>query len=163
MRLSRRLLVIALLLCLLISLACVAYPIYVIRPFRSQGARELAAALAVSRYRSPVTFIATVISAGCLVLYWAREKRRSFRALAAAAFCATAALVVLARINVYEIMFHPNEHPAFKTAADMKLDQDEKVIAVKVGSIARAYPIRGLAYHHIANDVVDKLAIVATY
>jgi hypothetical protein len=33
--------------CLAVSLFCVAYPIYVTRPFRAQGARELMAALAV--------------------------------------------------------------------------------------------------------------------
>ena len=163
MRIPRRLPLITLLLCLFISLAYVAYPMYVIRPFRPQGARELAAALSISRFRTSITLIATLISAGCLILYWLLEGRRLFLALAAGAFCAVAALAILARINVYEIMFHPNEHPSFKAAADMKLDPDEKVIAVKIGTVARAYPIRNLAYHHIANDVVAKLAIVATY
>jgi hypothetical protein len=72
-------------------------------------------------------------------------------------------MAFLARVNVYEIMFHPIGHPSFAAAADVKLDKDEKVIAVKIGTVARAYPIRGLSYHHIANDVVDKTAIVATY
>ncbi len=44
-----------------------------------------------------------------------------------------------------------------------KLDKDEKVIAVKIGASARAYPIRGMSYHHIINDVVGNVAIVATY
>ena len=37
-----------LLACLAVGLICVAYPIYVIRPFRHQGAGELAVALAVT-------------------------------------------------------------------------------------------------------------------
>ena len=44
-----------------------------------------------------------------------------------------------------------------------KLDKSEKVIAVKIGAAARAYPIRIISYHHVINDVVDKTAIVATY
>jgi hypothetical protein len=47
--------ILVLLACLAVSLFCVAYPIYVIRPFRAQGTRELLAALSVLRYRNAVT------------------------------------------------------------------------------------------------------------
>ena len=70
---------------------------------------------------------------------------------------------VLARVNVYELMFHPMGPPSFTAAHEAKLDKDEKVIAVQVGGQARAYPIRGMSYHHIVNDVVGGVAIVATY
>jgi len=45
----------------------------------------------------------------------------------------------------------------------VKLDDDEKVIVVKIGDAARAYPIRSISYHHVVNDVVGQEAIVATY
>ena len=73
------------------------------------------------------------------------------------------ALVALARVNVYELMFHPDDHPEFAAAADVKLDKDDKLIAVKMGGSARAYPIRTMGYHHIVNDLVGGTAIVATY
>jgi len=60
-------------------------------------------------------------------------------------------------------MFHPDARPSFAAASRMKLDKDEKVIAVKIGAAARAYPIRNISYHHVINDVIDKVAIVATY
>jgi hypothetical protein len=44
-----------------------------------------------------------------------------------------------------------------------KLDGKEMVIAVNVGGAARAYPIRIISYHHIANDTVGGVPIVATY
>jgi len=72
-------------------------------------------------------------------------------------------LAVLARVNVYELMFHPIDRVEFVAAADLKLDKDDKLIAVKVGGSARAYPIRTMGYHHIANDLVGGTAIVATY
>ncbi len=72
-------------------------------------------------------------------------------------------LAVLARVNVFELMFHPNEHPSFAAAAQVKLDADEKVLAVKIGDQARAYPVRSMAYHHLVNDTVESKAIVATY
>jgi hypothetical protein len=60
-------------------------------------------------------------------------------------------------------MFHPIGRASFSSAPQVKLDKDEKVIAVNIGGEARAYPIRSMSYHHLINDVVDKLAIVATY
>jgi hypothetical protein len=74
-----------------------------------------------------------------------------------------AVLAVLARVNVYELMFRPIDHASFAAASRSKLDKDEKVIAVKVGGEARAYPIRNMSYHHLINDVVGRTAIVATY
>jgi hypothetical protein len=34
---------------------------------------------------------------------------------------------------------------------------------VKLGGESRAYPVRMMAYHHIVNDVVGGVPIVATY
>jgi len=73
------------------------------------------------------------------------------------------AMAFLARVNVYELMFHPIQKPAFQAAREVKLDGAEKVIAVRIGAEARAYPIRGMSYHHMVNDVVGGAAIVATY
>jgi hypothetical protein len=72
-------------------------------------------------------------------------------------------LAFLARVNIYELMFHPLIHPSFTAARDVKLDGAEKVIAVRIGGEARAYPIRGMSYHHVVNDVLGGIAIVATY
>jgi hypothetical protein len=150
-------------LCLLLSIACVAYPLYVIRPFRAQGPTELAAALLVLQYRTPAAILAALASAACLWLYLRENPSRGSRILGIAACCLTVLMAFLTRVNIYEQMFHPNTHPSFSAAAAAKLDKDEKVLSVKIGSVARAYPIRGLSYHHIANDVVEKTAIVATY
>ena len=66
-------------------------------------------------------------------------------------------------MNVYELMFHPDQHPTFTAAREVKLDGAEKVIAVRAGGEARAYPIRGMSYHHVVIDVLGGVAIVATY
>jgi hypothetical protein len=73
------------------------------------------------------------------------------------------ALAALSRVNVYELMFHPLGSPAFESAGESRLDKDEKVIAIEVNGAARAYPIRGMSYHHIVNDMVGGVPIVATY
>ncbi len=152
-----------LLACLAVSLACVAYPLYVIRPFRAQGARELALALSVARIRPVVTAVFALIAIAALVPYWRMRPQRWRRGLASFAVLLTCALVILARVNVFEQMFHPVETASFSAANVAKLDPDDKVLAIKVGQTARGYPIRSIAYHHMVNDLVGGRAIVATY
>jgi len=140
---------------LAIAFFCLAYPLYVIRPFRHQGPRELALALAVIQIRPVVTVLAILASVACLFFY-----RRLWAAVAVLAVCICAGL---SHVNVYEIMFHPMGSPSFETVEATKLDGKEMVIAVNMGGTARAYPIRIISYHHIANDTVGGVPIVATY
>jgi hypothetical protein len=161
---ARRKFIFVLLGCLAVSLIAVVYPIYVIRPFRTQGARELAAALVVMRWRPAITLISAAAALAMLACYWRSQLRRWCRYLVAACAGLVCLLAVLARVNIYEqLMFHPDTHPTFQVASQAKLDGRERVISVKIGGSARAYPIRAISYHHVINDVVDRVAIVATY
>jgi len=153
-----------LLVCVAVSLVCVAYPIYVIRPFRAQGPRELAVALLVMRYRLLVTVISALTAIGVVVMYWRSQAKVWRKILATLGGALVCVLAALARVNVYEsLMFHPVDHPAFAAVNEVKVDKDDKMLVVKVGGIARAYPIRTMGYHHIVNDFVGGTAIVATY
>ncbi len=78
-------------------------------------------------------------------------------------FVLAAAGAVLTHVNIFEKMFHPYDSPAFASADAVKVDLDDKVLAVKVGQDARAYPIRTMGYHHIVNDVVGGVPIAVTY
>ena len=146
-----------------VSFATIAYPIYVIRPFRHQGPRELAAALAILQVRPPIELACALCALGGLLWYWRSRPERSPRAWAIAGAFLVCAFAVLSRVNVYELMFHPDTHPLFAPVQQVKLDPDDKVLAVKLGGSARAYPIRSMGYHHIINDVVGQEPIVATY
>jgi hypothetical protein len=141
----------------------VIYPVYVIRPFRAQGAHELAVALVVSRFRPAVTVVSAVAGMLALAIYWQVQARRPRRILLATGAVLTLALALLARVNIYEMMFHPIERASFTSASQVRLDKNEKVIAVRIGDKARAYPIRSMSYHHLINDVVGELAILPTY
>jgi len=160
---KRRLLAFSMLAVLAVSLFSVAYPIYVIRPFRHQGAGELAAALVVSRFRADITALVAIAALVACVSYWRLQPGKWWRALATAGAIFAAIFAVLARVNVYELMFHPDARPSFSAARDSHLDGDEKVIAIRVAGEARAYPIRDISYHHVINDVVGGQAVVATY
>ena len=145
--------------CLAVAIFALVYPLYVIWPFRAQGTRELVAALAVLRWRPLAMGICVGIAGAAAVGYWRAGARvRAVLGLAGVLVCAG-----LARVNIYEKMFHPMARPVFETAGAAKLDGDEKVIAVAIGAEARAYPIRSMSYHHIVNDAVGRVPIVATY
>ena len=150
--------------CLAVSLLCVVYPIYVIRPFRAQGARELMVALAVSRYRPVITIVSALVAVGAAAAYWRSRARGSGRIVMVAGAVFVCVLAALARVNVYEqLMFHPIGHPEFAPASAAKVDGNDKLIVVKIGSAARAYPVRMMGYHHVVNDTVGGTALVATY
>jgi Protein of unknown function (DUF3179) len=150
---SRRTFTLVLLACLAVSLICVAYPIYVIRPFRHQGARELALALVVIRFRPVITVITAMAAIVSLIGSWRAQPLKWSRVLPVAGAALVIVLTFLARVNVYELMFHPLIHPSFTAAHEVKLDGAEKVVAVRIGREARAYPIRSMSYHHVVNDV----------
>ncbi len=150
--------------CSIVSLACVAYPIYVIRPFRAQGPRELMMALAITRYSGLITAISALAAVGAALAYWRARPGIRQRNLAVALAMSVCILAGLAHVNVYEqLMFHAADHPAFVSQAAAKIDADDKLIVVKIGGVARAYPVRIMAYHHVLNDRVGGTALVATY
>ncbi|MEO8663456.1 MAG: DUF3179 domain-containing (seleno)protein [Bryobacteraceae bacterium] len=158
---SRRGVWIVLLTCLVGAFASLVYPIYVIRPFRHQGPEELQAALAVLQWRVWVVVPCAVVSAMAAWLLW--DQRRVMRVVAVVCAVLACGFAVLTRVNVYEKMFHPIDAPAFVAARDAKFDADEMVLAVTLNGTARAYPVRPLTYHHIANDWVNGAALAATY
>jgi len=123
----------------------------------------LAASLVVSRYRNTATLTAALVALAALFLYWRVQPGRRQRVLACAGGGIVCVFAFLARVNVYEMMFHPIDRAKFSIAGKSKLNGNEKVIAVIVNGEARAYPIRAMGYHHIINDEVGKTAIVATY
>jgi Protein of unknown function (DUF3179) len=156
--------IVIILACLAVSLVSVAYPLYVIRPFRAQGARELASALVVSRFAPLLTAVSALAAVAAAIAYWRVGAPRVRRMWVAASTVLVCVLAVLARANVYEqLLFHPLAHPAFAAATDAKLDADDKLITVTINGSARAYPIREMGYHHVVNDVVGGTALAATY
>ena len=152
-----------LLCCACVSLFALLYPVYVIRPFRQQGPRELLLALAITRYRPFIEICCAILAAVTAVLVWRNTQRRFLRGTVVALVAAVVAFAVLSRVNIYEQMFHPLQRPLFQAGSQTKLDSDEEVIAVSLNGSSRAYPIRSMSYHHIVNDVLGTVPIVATY
>ncbi len=149
----------------LCALACIALffiPAFIIRPFRHQSPRALLLAMTL-RQRAPlVTVIAGVACFVLAIALWRTASRwgKSFLVLTLLLVTFSA---VMARLNYFEWMFHPIDGPQFLAQAGSKLDAKEMIMAVRLGSDARAYPISQMAYHHVLNDMVAGVPIAVTY
>ena len=108
----------------------------------------------------------TILAAGAVLtlmwVLWGRTGRFQRIAMVVAGVLVLGA-ATMARMNYFEWMFHPVQQPGFEKADDAKLDPGEMVLTVSINGDARAYPVREMAYHHIVNDVVGGVPIVATY
>ena len=81
---------------------------------------------------------------------------------------AVAALFALmawaARQNHFEWMFAPLPGPGFVRAAEASfVEPEDVVLTVAIKGDAVAFPVRQLAYHHLVEDSVGGVPIVATY
>jgi MFS family permease len=148
----------------LASLAWVATPVVLIRPFGAQTPRGLALSYAMRGRSASLTL--GLLAAGLVVaaLLWPRLMSRRGRILAGVAIVGLGGLAWFARHNHFEWMFRPLPHPEFLIAgAAEDVTKDDLVLGVAAGNEARAYPVRALAYHHVVNDAIGGEPIVATY
>jgi hypothetical protein len=137
-------------------------PAFIIRPFRHQVPRALILAMDL-RQRAP---LGTLLAAfACFVLAFAlwRTVGRWHKSILVLSLLVVMFSAVMARQNYFEWMFHPIAGPQFLAQTESKLDPKEMIMAVRLGTDARAYPISQMAYHHVLNDVVGGVPIAATY
>jgi hypothetical protein len=145
------------------ALAIVVLPAWYVQPFSPQTEQGLDRALAL-REVSPMGTVAA--AALCIVLAAAlwrgagRWPRVALLALPALALVAAG----LARFNHFEAMFEPLTAPQFAPTRDVDFVADEDmVIAVENEGDAVAFPVRQMAYHHVIQELVGGVAVVATY
>lgn len=147
----------------MVAAASVVIPLFVIRPFRPQGPTELAVAFAVRRVAPWVTATCAAGTVLAAVASWGRIPR-VWQRITVVGFCSVAlAAACLSRVNVFEKMFHPYETPMFGSVAEVPVDLDDKVLAVRIKDEAKAFPIRTMGYHHIVNDTIGGRPVAVTY
>lgn len=145
-------------------LACflLVYPLSIIQPFKHQDAQALQRALLVFRIAPLSALIVAVVAVVVLILGWRFLGKRA-RIACSLLFVLTCAAAVLVRVNPYEQMFHPAGTPQFIAIRTAKLDSRDMLTVVALNGDARGYPIREMGYHHVVNDYVGGIPIVATY
>jgi hypothetical protein len=150
-------------LCALIPLACLAVPVYVIRPFVPQNGRALAVALGVRQAAPGVSAVCAAIALAAMVRGWRRSQRTAAKTTLVILFAIALTAAWGTRINIFEKMFHPYDSPAFAPAAEVPIETNDMVLSVSLNGEARAYPVRTMGYHHVVNDTVGNVPIAVTY
>jgi|ERR1700683_3270332 Protein of unknown function (DUF3179) len=148
--------------CAFATVALFFIPAFIIRPFRYQGPRALLLAMGLHQ-RAPLGTLITGLACFFLAFSLWKTVGRWRKALIVFTLLIVTASAVMARQNYFEWMFHPIAGPHFLVQSETKLDSKEMIMAVRLGSDARAYPISQMAYHHILNDVVAGVPIAVTY
>jgi hypothetical protein len=137
-------------------------PAFIIRPFTHQTSRGLALAMALRQSAPWATLVLSLICLLFALALW-RTSNRWRKIVLSVVMLLVVFSAVMARLNYFEWMFHPIENAQFESASASKLDPGEMILAVRFGADARAYPISQMAYHHVLNDVVGGVPLVATY
>ena len=149
---------------LLLSLAFVAVPVFLIQPFRPQtpGTLEISYRL---RQWSPLLTLLFFIGAAALVIWqWNSARRWWQRSLMVFLLLLLLPTIWFARQNHFEWMFSPIRQSAYVGPADATFVRDtDMVLAVTINNEAVAYPVRLMAYHHLVQDTVGGTPICATY
>src|SRR5271156_4236920 len=99
------------LVCAAVSVACVAIPMFVIRPFRPQGVGEMSLALGV-RHAGPWVSGLCALAVLLLVIRLWRTARVGSRIVLVGLVVFALAGGVLTHVNIFEKMFHPYDSPA---------------------------------------------------
>jgi hypothetical protein len=160
---SRRVMWLTLLLVTLSALAIVVVPVWIIQPFKGQTARGLEVSYALRRWSPLVTFVVVAISLVLVSRLW-RGSRWWKKALLVMVFIPLMAATWFARQNHFEWMFNPLPNAAYAKAGTVEFVGDgDIVLAVESNGESVAYPVRLMAYHHVVDDVVGGIPIVATY
>jgi thiol:disulfide interchange protein len=147
-----------------LALAVLLIPVYLIRPFAPQTPGSLALSFTLRRWSPSVTLLAAVASLLLVWRIWRTRPRVLSRVTTVLILVLVLGSVWLARQNHFEWMFAPLPDARFVRAADAEfVAPDDMVLAVTKGADAVAYPVRQLAYHHLVEDAVGKVPIVATY
>jgi len=146
------------------TVAMVFTPVWLIKPFSAQTARQVEISYLLKSWSPILTIVLALAAIGLAVFIW-RNATRWYKAIPL-----VLPLIIIfvftwfARQNHFEWMFNPIASAKFARVSETDfVADDEMVLAVKINDDAVAFPVRQMAYHHVAQDVVGGTPITATY
>ena len=161
---GRRAAWVALIIIVLAVLAVVLTPAWIIQPFRPQSQQGLEASYALRSWSPIVTLLASATLLVLMLWLWRGARAWWRRGVLIVALILTGTATWLARQNHFEWMFNPLPHAAYAKANEASFVADaDMVMAIEIGGDAVAYPVRQIAYHHVVQDTVGGIPVVATY
>ena len=160
---NRKILWLSLFVLIVIVLAIVLTPVFLIMPFKAQTPRIMEASYLMRRWSPVITILASLLILTLTIRLWLGGRWWG-RVLLVLLLVPVIAATWLARQNHFEWMFNPLPNPAYAKAAETTfVANDDRVMSVTIGNESVAYPIRLMGYHHVVQDTVGGTPIVATY
>jgi hypothetical protein len=159
----RKLLWLSLFVLIVIVLAIVLTPVFLIMPFKAQTSRILEVSYTMRRWSPVVTVLASLLIITLSIKLWLGGRWWS-RILLVLLLVPVFAATWFARQNHFEWMFNPLPNAAYARVGETTfVNNDDRVMSVTIGNESVAYPIRLMGYHHVVQDTVGGTPIVATY
>jgi hypothetical protein len=147
-----------------LALAVVLVPGVLIRPFAAQSPGAVALSFVLRRWSPWITAAALAGVLAAAAVIFRATPRWPPRAAAGLACVVVAVAAWVSRQDYFEWMFRPLPDARFVRASAASFVQPgDMVLAVARNGDAAAYPVRQLAYHHLVEDSVGGVPIVATY
>jgi hypothetical protein len=144
--------------------AIVFTPVYFIKPFSAQTETQVEISYLLKSWSPILTVIFALAAIGLAVFIWKNSKRWFGKVALIIPLLIIFVFTCFARQNHFEWMFNPLNQAKFAKVSETDfVADDEMVLAVKINDDAVAFPVRQMAYHHIAQDVVGGTPITATY
>src|SRR5215218_10670147 len=138
----RKLVWLMLFLLVVIVMAIVLTPVFLIMPFKAQSPRIMEISYMMRRWSPVVTVLGSLLILTLTIKLWLGGRwwsRIALVILLVPVFDAT----WLARQNHFEWMFNPLPDPAYAKAAEVTfINDDDRVMSVTLGNESVAYPIR---------------------
>ena len=148
----------------LLVVAIVFTPVWFIKPFSAQTEKQLEISYFFKSWSPILTVVFALAAIGLAVFIWKNSKRWFGKVALIVPLFIIFVFTWFARQNHFEWMFNPLENANFAKVSETDfVANDDMVLAVKINDDAVAFPVRQMAYHHIAQDVVGGTPITATY
>jgi hypothetical protein len=153
-----------LLITVIAALAIVFVPAWLILPFKAQTPEGVRLSYVLRRWSPWLTLALLWISILVAVILWRGAWRWVRRPVLVVAVLLVGVATWFARQNHFEWMFKPLAQSSFSGAAQNHFIGDhDMVMALAIDGDAVAYPVRQMAYHHVVQDTVGGVPLVATY
>ncbi len=160
---NRKILWLSLFMLIVIVLAIVLTPVFLIMPFKAQTPRIMEISYLMRRWSPVATILGSLLILTLTIRLWLGGRWWS-RILLLLLLVPVFAATWFARQNHFEWMFNPLPNAAYARAGETTfVNNDDRVMSVTIGNESVAYPIRMMGYHHVVQDTVGGTPIVATY
>ncbi|NOT08453.1 MAG: DUF3179 domain-containing protein [Gemmatimonadales bacterium] len=148
----------------LLVLATIVIPMVLIQPFAPQTPGAVSMAFVLRRWSPSMALLGAAAALLAAMQLWRLSPRLLPRLGSAIPVLLLIAAAWFSQQKYFEWMFAPLPDARFERAAAADfVEPDAMVLASTIGGDAAAFPVSQIAYHHLVEDAIGGVPIVATY